>query len=1014
MLPGGIADKLGNRYEAKWLVSWLLRVLAGDAESLLFESADTSFHGFEFVVEHDGISHWHQTKLSSSGGNWTLTALYSAGVLQAFADRLATRDACCHFVSQDNAKEFYLLGSKARLSNGLQEFVDSLSQEQEIAFRKLLKYWAVDDSRACDWLKRCFSETISEPTLDWHIQSFGDLYFVNGGATAYASLRELAEENFNKLLTISGLREEIKQRGALLIKDWALDPTIQSRLKEKTEEYLGTYIPFGAGGETVERKEMSAIMAELLDPEGKELILLTGVAGSGKSGIVRAIIDNLRQDGIPHFAFRVDHYLQCSSREELGEQLLGRAEGPASTLKGTYPTDQSVLIIDQVDAVSEVSGRDGKVKEVIFRLITDAHNFGGMKVVVVCRTFDLQSDPRLKNLQDLKQTKEVEASLFDWKDDIEPLLVRNGVAVAHFSPQQRRLLELPVNLAIFLETGDKEPTFTSRSSLHEKLIEKKERSLARTLKPSWSVVQALTAMSEWMSKRQQLAAPASVLDQFPGAVDILCSEGLIISSKGRLNFFHESFFDHLYARSFLFKDQTILQMLLQTEQHLFRRTQVRQILDALRQNDFDRYIIELSNLIFHAEVRFHIKLAICQWLNSVSDPIEEEYSVVARLDGTNGASEKLFRQTIFSGDQWFDILDAKNWIASQLEAEDERREVVFWWLSTIAAERPTQIDRLLRNWWGNDPERADRLITWFGFVNRAASDSTMLQFCWDVVRSHPPELFKDDGRDRVGMLLDHLDQRETRLGGEILEALFDAWLVLNPAELPFERDNSLISHHSLDELPRKVPMIFLAGTTKAFLSSVEQVIQEGKSGPQWYHFQHRSVSGHRSGFDQFISSYVEALKRVATSDASVARAFLSRLPPGRHTSFMHVHLELIAAHPELFAHELPELAGDDLVFEAGWYGADWRSFADACRAAFPQLSPERRSLVENRILNRNVELEHARDLLRDIAESGEELPFWTRRRAVRDLNNNGFEKWCESGGAKLVHGSGGMAPSRAA
>lgn len=83
MLPGGIADKLGNRYEAKWLVCWLLRVLAGNADSLLFESVDTSFHGFEFVVGKAATSHWHQTKLSSPGGNWSINALHRAGVLQA-------------------------------------------------------------------------------------------------------------------------------------------------------------------------------------------------------------------------------------------------------------------------------------------------------------------------------------------------------------------------------------------------------------------------------------------------------------------------------------------------------------------------------------------------------------------------------------------------------------------------------------------------------------------------------------------------------------------------------------------------------------------------------------------------------------------------------------------------------------------------------------------------------------------------------------------------------------------
>ena len=53
----------------------------------------------------------------------------------------------------------------------------------------------------------------------------------------------------------------------------------------------------------------------------------------------------------------------------------------------------------------------------------------------------------------------------------------------------------------------------------------------------------------------QLIAPVSVLDDFSNAVDILTSEGLIIKSRGQINFFHESFFDYVYARAFVNRDQ---------------------------------------------------------------------------------------------------------------------------------------------------------------------------------------------------------------------------------------------------------------------------------------------------------------------------------------------------------------------------------------------------------------------------------------------------------------------------
>ena len=118
MIPGGIADKPGNRYEAKWLVRSLMDVIADKAYWLNFESVITDYQGFEFAVARGEIIEWHQTKVSSPGGNWTINALKKEGVLKAFSNRLsASKNSHCFFVSQDPAKDFRILTEKARLAN---------------------------------------------------------------------------------------------------------------------------------------------------------------------------------------------------------------------------------------------------------------------------------------------------------------------------------------------------------------------------------------------------------------------------------------------------------------------------------------------------------------------------------------------------------------------------------------------------------------------------------------------------------------------------------------------------------------------------------------------------------------------------------------------------------------------------------------------------------------------------------------------------------------------------------
>src|ERR1700761_3376305 len=105
MIPGGIADKLGNRYEAKWLVLKLIDVVRGKASALRFEGTAEAFKGFEFLLVNGEEKQWHQVKISNTSGNWTENRLGKLGILESFRKRLSVEDDHdqCHFVSQDPA-----------------------------------------------------------------------------------------------------------------------------------------------------------------------------------------------------------------------------------------------------------------------------------------------------------------------------------------------------------------------------------------------------------------------------------------------------------------------------------------------------------------------------------------------------------------------------------------------------------------------------------------------------------------------------------------------------------------------------------------------------------------------------------------------------------------------------------------------------------------------------------------------------------------------------------------------
>jgi hypothetical protein len=996
-IVGGIPDKLGNQYEAKWLVRQLFDVIAGKAEWIRFEGITLEFAGFEFALKRAGVTEWHQTKSNAPNGNWTIRALERENVLSAFKRRLeSSSHDRCFFVSQDPAKDFYALVNSAKIANNLGEFNQALSAGHKDKFAQLIKAWEVEDVTAYAWIKRCESLTFPESELEATIASYSDLYFSPGSMSAFALLRAYAEDHFNKILTTEVIKADLLEEGSLCLKDWALDPTLRERTLGETNEYLRTYSPFGAGGSTIPRRQIAELIDQVTKPDGAKVVLLTGIAGSGKSGIVRGFIGKLRELDVTHLALRVDHHLDRGTPQEVGKALTGRDESPVSTLKGLEPERVSVLIVDQVDAVSEVSGRSGTVKEAVLRMVNDARSLKTVCLVLVCRSFDFDNDPRLKALKQDNSVEQIDVPLLVWNDEVAPLLASRGVDVNQLSPAQKELLCVPLNLAIFLEVGSEGQGFASRNDLLQALMQRKDRSIRTGRSVPWTVVKPLTTLARWMSEQQTLDAPESVLDDYPSALDILASEGLVVRSRNRVNFFHECFFDYLYTRVFVSGSQTLLDLLTSTEQHLFRRTQTRQILEALRQDDPNRYLREVESVLTSDRTRYHVKAAVAQWLGSLSDPTETEREIILRLDDSHRPFNPLVRYAALSSAGWFDRLHENGWVNAVLSGEsEERRQTMLWWLSKIAGQRPSDTAKLLDSWWDNNPERGNQLLSWFGFVTRQRPDQALVAFCEKVIRSKPPGLFENGGRNKREVILVTWVAKTPDDGAMILKALLDAWFDAHPGQHPFET-NVLheLDMYWLGQIAQKSPIAFITGTVDALLLSIDEINRREARGERDYSFAHRTFSGHRFGADEFLGLFRSALRQVASADPNLAQRFLSTLDVSKHEALLHLHLDAVCANGEALGGHLLEILGNEYLFEGGWDGADWKSFADAARAAFPYFSTDNRGRVERIIFSCNPEIERAIRAAHEIKEHGEIEPWSNRRSILWDLNWSGFEQWC--------------------
>lgn len=321
--------------------------------------------------------------------------------------------------------------------------------------------------------------------------------------------------------------------------------------------------------------------------------------------------------------------------------------------------------------------------------------------------------------------------------------------------------------------------------------------------------------------------------------------------------------------------------------------------------------------------------------------------------------------------------------------------MVLWWLHNIAGEYPGEVANLLRSLWGDDPERAKRLLNWFAFVKRKKTDIDLFQLCDDIINSHPHDLFQEQGRDLIKMIVNTWMKEPFQYVGQILHSVFEAWFALNPGRTPFDREMlKAVDNYFLRNIAKKSPQAVLDGTTDALCRSINMVIAEGDGGTRWDRFNFRTYSESRFGFDEFLDIYRTCLKKVAKRSTAKADIYLEKLDPHKHPCLMHVHLEIISANPDSYGKRLISFITNKMVFKAGWQGADWMSFAHACKASMPYLSSKEREHIEKTILNHNPETNSAAYVIKEINRTSEIEPFLTRKSVIRYLNRSKYEQWC--------------------
>ncbi|MFI0982145.1 hypothetical protein ACH4SP_34710 [Streptomyces sp. NPDC021093] len=732
--PGGETDKFGNRYEGAWTVRHALYVLLGMGTSITLEAVAPLGDGVEFVHRHEGRVEVHQVKRQNRNANsWNVASLRDKEVWKSLRSHVDAGRAF-HFVSLVPARALDELADRARRSDDFASFeADWLTSELRGPFDALAAT-DVYGSAATAW------RMLRGLWVEWHNER--DLVRTNAvlaeqvlaGATgrlAAVGLGDLLLNNLGTTLDASALTSRLGEYG--LRRVTRVDgEAVADAVGEATTHWAAS-VERGLLRPSIPRDEAGRLV-DRVTGGSEQLTLLTGAAGSGKSAVLHQAVAALGERAVPSLAFRLDRLAPFSSTSELGRRI-GLTMSPVGALGAVADGQPCVLIVDQLDAVSLASGRIPDTFDAVADLVSEAQAHPAMRIVLVCRAFDAQADPRIRQLTASDDWARVTVGPLS-DAEVDTAVTNMGLDASRMAPPQRVLLRSPLHLVLLAHIADQEAALSFRTTRHlfDAFWDTKRKECRHRL-PSVRFHEAVSAVAAYMSARQRLYVPHSVLDadDLAATGDVLVSEQVLVRDGRQLAFFHESFFDYAFARDWLRRDESLVSYLTGGEQELFRRGQVRQVLDHLRDLDPERFSEEVEALLTGPEIRYHLKDVTLAVVRGLESPNASEWGAVARVLDTRPPFQVHLVNAVSNAD-WFRCADDEGVIENWLTSADERERD--WGVRMMVAAVDTFPDRVARLL---DPHTSDPAygswLTRIMFRARLAGSRRFFDLVLDGVRA---------------------------------------------------------------------------------------------------------------------------------------------------------------------------------------------------------------------------------------------------------------------------------------
>lgn len=363
------------------------------------------------------------------------------------------------------------------------------------------------------------------------------------------------------------------------------------------------------------------------DNDRNNILVVVGKAGIGKTALLSEVQYHLKEEDHAYLSIKSDQVI-LSSKSSLSQQF--EVDNLYESIIILTQEERLTIIVDQLDALSLTLSSDRNALLYMLEFIESLKERKNINIVVSVREYDLNNDPLLKQIDDSNKIRINHLS----EMQVFEVLDKQEIDKQKISTKLKELLTTPLYLALFLEVYSSSESYTNIQSIQD-LYELfwKERIISNIGELEEKNIRNLIyQLANKMNEKQQIEVAKLPFEETYGKeLDLLISRNIIIVNEKRIKFFHQTFYDYVFARNFIQSSESLFEYITSRHQGLSIREQVKQIIEFLRGTDPDEYLKQIELFLFDEKIHFHFKLLVISYLGSIENPTEAEFELIERL-----------------------------------------------------------------------------------------------------------------------------------------------------------------------------------------------------------------------------------------------------------------------------------------------------------------------------------------------------------------------------------------------